>query len=59
MNMAKKSKGGQFKSQLIREFKEANQAAAPKEVTEACPRLAYRFQFSSGVGCSRLPKEMR
>jgi hypothetical protein len=49
--MAKKSKGGQNKSQLIREYKAANPAAAPKEVAEALTKtgLSVSAQFVSTV----------
>ena len=49
--MAKKSKGGQNKSQLIREYKAANPAAAPKEVAEALTKtgLPVSAQFVSTV----------
>ena len=49
--MAKKSKAGQNKSQLIREYKAANPAAAPKEVAEALTKtgLSVSAQFVSTV----------
>ena len=49
--MAKKSKAGQNKSQLIREYKAANPSASPKEVAEALTKtgLSVSAQFVSTV----------
>lgn len=49
--MAKKSKSGQNKSQVIREFKAANPSATPMEIAEALNKtgLSVSPQFISTV----------
>lgn len=49
--MAKKSKGGRNKSQMIREYKAANPAASPKEIAETLTKtgLSVSAQFVSTV----------
>jgi hypothetical protein len=49
--VAKKSNGGQNKSQAIREYKAANPSASPREVAEALSKsgLSVTAQFVSTV----------